>query len=94
MAETEEEACRHALQCKSCELWYCADDEILHCVSCYESMDLCDRCCGFNVMNWKYVCEYCYEAGEKTDKCKICDKFQQVTKKGDMICQNCYQKET
>lgn len=43
MARSQEGACQHGVQCYGCNLWYCADDEMIECTQCGEN-HLCYAC--------------------------------------------------
>jgi hypothetical protein len=73
MSSTKEDACRHGQQCTKCELWYCADDQISTCSTCYDldSDVLCMQCLGApfsDPHDWKRICEECFtQATEVTE---------------------------
>lgn len=72
-------SCDHAIECVKCELYYCANDELIFCKSCL-SKPHCSDC--FNVKDvdpclFEYFCnrKYCTnEAFKNAQQCNRCKK--------------------
>ena len=94
MSKTEEEACRHSQQCSRCKLWYCSDDQIMHCLLCIHQEDaLCYKCLGVGYP-WQTICQEHWDDildGDDYDKeryvhreCNFCQQyfptFRDITK--------------
>ena len=75
-----EDACRHAIQCKGCRYYYCADSDGLQCSLCIDDF-LCNLCYKYDYP-WIRFCKSCQktlkEGRHKTfyenNKCDFCDR--------------------
>ena len=92
MSKTQEEACGHAHQCHGCKLWYCSNDQVLHCIICIHEPDaLCYRCLGVDAYTFRTICKGCWidRRRGKLDKweqerynqhlpCYLCGKYRRT----------------
>lgn len=87
MSKIREDACRHGVQCRGCQKWHCADDEILppFCTNCNGEEDaICGPCLGVMFPNdYEYICKDCWYPGfrrplgervNRTQNCWSCGK--------------------
>lgn len=93
MSKTAEEACRHAHKCRGCKLWYCSDDEIVHCEECvWEEDALCYRCLGFNYP-WKTICKYHKSYAPLCTSCGGRKRHYREKEENKIECLSCYKRK-
>ena len=68
-----DDACRHGVQCRGCQGWFCADDEVVECERCHEAF-WCPSCFGIpygTQDQWKTNCRECRQEIGRRDRDKI-----------------------
>jgi len=81
--------CAHATLCKGCRKYKCADDQIHHCFSCFQCLNICDECSGLEVDAWVYLCRTCFYECKSIEvcfnnskilpkKCCKCNRFKRI----------------
>jgi hypothetical protein len=92
------EDCDHAARCDICNLYFCANDELIMCRSCFGPTYCAECFCvkDQDPVRYEWYCDkkQCMEMARKTQKtcssCKNnCIKHKKVLSDGEYMCRRC-----